>query len=139
MHVVKRNGELRLEPVNPPEDRVGNFLKEVHRGLEDLTAGPRQFEAQLRRTEQLRRERIRREAQEQAEAVAREKAMLAEMADANERARAAEEREQTNQAASDAREQEMLALTKSSLNWAKVAVAIAVLSLMVTFAVAVAA
>jgi ferric-dicitrate binding protein FerR (iron transport regulator) len=79
----------------------------------------------LDRIEQLRLERIRREAQEKAEAVAREEAMLAEMAGMRQSVLDANEREQ-----------QMLKLTKVSVAIATLTVIVAVAAIVVAIIIA---
>jgi hypothetical protein len=116
-----------IEPVGPT--RAETFIKEVQRGLEELAAGPRQTQAQLARTEQLRLERIRHEARLRAEGIQREEAMLADSpvfrqalrrseereTAANARAEAAEDRDAQNQADSAKREKFLVKIAVASL------------------------
>jgi hypothetical protein len=125
MHVVKRDGKIYMEPVNPPADRIGNWLKDVQRGLEEMTAGPRQMHAQLDELDRLQLQRVRHEAREKAEAVAREEAMLAEMAAMRQSVLDA-----------NAREKQMLKLTKLSVAIAALTFIVAVVTIVVAIIIA---
>jgi hypothetical protein len=143
MHVVKRDDGLYMEPVNPPKDRVGEWLKNFQRNLEELNPARQMqaMEAQTSRIEQLRLKAIRRKARMEAEAIEREEALLREIAilrqlfsvarrarqrPTNVRARP-EERTDQIQAKSDKRERLMVALTAATVILAIAAIVVTII------------